>query len=86
MIDPDLIETLDNETQIALKNALITLAGSGILRKQMDRELMRLANGSMTENPEILTNEILDYRKRVAGLQILESYGQLYLQGRGTNS
>lgn len=81
MIDPDLIQTLPAEQQAAVREAIVVLVSTGLLRKQIERLLVRVAQGSDTEDKEKLMEKILDYRRQSHTLEALQQMGERFING-----
>ncbi len=80
MIDRDLIELQDSNTRAQIKLAIGTLAQSGILTKQRERLLTRLAEGAEDENAEDIVFKVLMYRKQSHALIELQQIGESILE------
>lgn len=80
MIDSDLIDELEPEMRLAVRQALMSLAHSGILHAQRERLFRRVAHGSDTEDSETVAQAVLNYRRVAHGLESLQQAGDALLK------
>lgn len=76
MFDPDIFESMPDHERIAVRNAIATIATSGIIERQLTRQFERLSEGDESEDIESLSHNILQYRKDSHGLKSLLTLGQ----------
>jgi hypothetical protein len=64
MITRETIESLDAETQVEVRNALATLARSGIFEHRLKELFKELADGPVSETNESLLERIQGFRQQ----------------------
>jgi hypothetical protein len=75
MIEDSIWAKFDEEYRLAIEQAIMTLANSGILAMQVQVEIQRLVDGDPTQDVDVLAKEILRVRADTRGLQLLHDYG-----------
>lgn len=74
MFDPGIIESHPEREKI--REAVATLAATGILNQQREALFARLLNGSASESKENLAEKILEHRKSEHALISLQQLGE----------
>lgn len=78
MIDSDLVDSLAEHEARTLKQAIVTVANSGILQMQEARLLLQLASGPDSQAIFDLGESILAYRRKVQSLRELLELGDQF--------
>ena len=72
MLDLSLIRTLEPDLEAAVRNAILTLANSGILDMQLATAFESISAGSVSEDPHELAAKIVRYRQENHGIIALK--------------
>ena len=73
MIDRSILSRLDPELEAAVRNAVLTIANSGVLDMQLAIAFESISAGSATEDPTELATRILNYRRENHGIIALKA-------------
>lgn len=72
MIDKSLLQQMNPDLEAAVRNAILTIANSGVLDQQLALAFESISHGAVSEDPSELASRILRYRQENHGIIALK--------------